>query len=203
MRGPGPAGLVAPRLVARDVHECVVALLEPLGVGRVDDEDDAVAQAVVAGPHVAERPLAAQVPELEVDRVAGLALRQVPYGGDVLPHRREYALGLEDLRGVSLAGLFLLARPGVHELQVLEQRRLSRVVQPQDEDVVLLPSREPIIEGRRQVEHGLSAVFLFSVASTAVACAMPAVLFAYILRLQPGPGDCTSSVVLSSVLFFV
>lgn len=120
MPGPGPAGLVAPRLVARDVHESVVALLEPLGVGRVDDEDDAVAQAVVAGPHVAERPLAAQVPELEVDRVTGLALRQVPYGGDVLPHRWEYALGLEDLRGVSLARLFLLARPGVHELQVLE-----------------------------------------------------------------------------------
>lgn len=64
-------------------------------VAAVDDEDDGVADGIVARPHGAQGVLAAHVPDLEVHVVEG-------DGGDVLAHGRHGRFG--GARGVVVEG---------------------------------------------------------------------------------------------------
>lgn len=92
----------------------------------VDDEDDSVAAGVVALPQLAQAELAAHVPDLDVH----VRQRQRRH---VLAHRRHRlqlrvrVLGQEE------------------RLRLLVERRLARVVQPeQDHGVLLFPPREQV-----------------------------------------------------------
>ena len=110
-----PNVLVARRIVRAHVCERGIA-----HVGAVYDKDYGVATAVVRLPESAQAMLAADVPYLEVD---GRVWRRKGDGSDILANRRH----------CSEIGI----RGRVCAFYLLEKRRLSRIVQAEEEDRVL------------------------------------------------------------------
>ena len=100
-------------------------------VAAVDDEDDGVADGVIARPHGAEGVLAAYVPDLEVHVVEG-------DGGDVLADGGDG--GFAGWRGVVVEGF-----------DGGEEGRFAGVVEAEEEDRVLC---RPSVSGRQGKRAG-------------------------------------------------
>lgn len=97
-------------------------------IAAVDDEDDGVADGVVARPHGSQRVLPAHVPDLEVHVVEG-------DGGDVLADGRDGGLGWYG--GVVVEGF-----------DGGEEGRFAGVVEAEEEDRVLCSSSALVFSGR-------------------------------------------------------
>ncbi len=110
----------------------------------VDDVNDAVTLGIVLVPQALELLLAAKVPK--VDTHAGVVNL-----ANVEPDRRRY-----------LARRQRLVAPVELGLELLEERRLARVVQPEYDDEELVLLHEPLVEAVEQGEHRFQVLFMVS-----------------------------------------